>query len=163
GNELGASGMLFYLFMYGFMNVGAFTLAYLVNRRGNGSYNLSDFAQLGTKSPMLAALMSIFMLSLTGIPPLAGFFGKLYIFSAAVQEGYIWLVVIAVLNSAISVFYYLRVMVIMYMREGEELKDLEKAPTVAITAAICGLAILILGLFPSPLLDLARASIIALL
>jgi len=163
GNELGASGMLFYLFTYGFMNVGAFTIAYLVNRRGKGDYNLSDFAQLGAKNPVLAALMSIFMLSLTGIPPLAGFFGKLYVFSAAVQAGYVWLVVIGVLNSAISVYYYLRVMVIMYMREGEDLKDLEKAPTVAITAAICGLAILIFGLFPGTLLDLARNSIMALL
>ncbi len=163
GNELGGSGMLYYLFTYGFMNVGAFTMAYLVNRRGNGSYQLSDFAQLGSKNPTMALLMSIFMLSLTGIPPLAGFFGKLYVFSAAVQAGYVWLVVIAVLNSAISVFYYLRVMVIMYMREEEGLRDLEKAPTVAITAALCGIAILLFGLFPGTLLDLARESILSLL
>jgi NADH-quinone oxidoreductase subunit N len=145
------------------MNVGAFTMAYLVNRRGKGEYNLSDFAQLGAKNPIMAALMSIFMLSLTGIPPLAGFFGKFYVFSAAVQAGYIWLVVIGVLNSAISVFYYLRVMVIMYMREGEDLRDLEKAPTVAITAVLCGLVILFFGLFPGTLLDLARNSVLSLL
>ncbi len=163
GNELGGSGMLYYLFTYGFMNVGAFTMAYLVNRRGSGNYNLSDFAQLGAKSPFMALMMSIFMLSLTGIPPLAGFFGKLYVFSAAIQAGYIWLVVIGVLNSAISVFYYLRVLVIMYMREGEDLKDLERVPTVAITAALCGLVILIFGLFPGSLLDLARDSILSLL
>ncbi|TKJ37970.1 NADH-quinone oxidoreductase subunit N [candidate division LCP-89 bacterium B3_LCP] len=163
GNELGASGMLYYLFTYGFMNVGAFTIAWLVNRRGEGNYLLSDFAQLGSRNPVMALLMSIFMLSLTGIPPLAGFFGKLYVFSAGVKAGLIWLVVIAVLNSVVSVFYYLRVMVIMYMREEEGLKDLEKAPTVAITAILCGLVILLLGLFPGPLLDLARESVLSLL
>ncbi len=163
GNELGASGMLYYLFTYGFMNVGAFSIAFLVNRRGKGNYSLSDFAQLGYRSPILALLMSIFMLSLTGIPPLAGFFGKLYVFSAAVQAGYVWLVVIAVLNSAISVYYYLRVMVIMYMREEEGLVDLEKAPAVSIAVGICGLLVILLGLFPGMLLDLARSSVLSLL
>ena len=107
--------------------------------------------------------MSIFMLSLTGIPPLAGFFGKLYVFSAAVQAGYVWLGVIAGLNSAISVYYYLRVMVIMYMREEEGLKDLEKAPAVSVAVAICGLLVILLGLFPGTLLDLARSSVMSLL
>ncbi|MFH1862491.1 MAG: NADH-quinone oxidoreductase subunit N, partial [bacterium] len=161
-NELGASGMLYYLFTYGFMNVGAFTIAYLVNRRGQGNYQLSDFAQLGAKNPVMALLMSIFMLSLTGIPPLAGFFGKFYVFSAGVQAGYIWLVIIAVLNSVVSVYYYLRVLVIMYMREGEGLQDLEKAPSVVITAGVCGLAILLFGLFPGVLLELARQSVASL-
>ncbi len=163
GNELGASGMLYYLFTYGFMNVGAFTIAYLVNRRGGGNYNLSDFAQLGSRNPMTALLMSIFMLSLAGIPPLAGFFGKFYVFSAAVQAGYIWLVVIAVLNSAISVYYYLRVMVIMYMREKEDLKDLERSPSVVLTTIICALPILVFGFYPGILLELARSSIASLM
>ncbi|MCX6641125.1 MAG: NADH-quinone oxidoreductase subunit N [bacterium] len=162
-NELGASGMLYYLFSYGFMNVGAFTIAYLVNRRGDGSYSLSDYAQLGARNPVLALLMSIFMLSLTGIPPLAGFFGKFYVFSAAVQAGYVWLVIIGVLNSVISVFYYLRVMVIMYMREAEDLKDLERVPSVGFAALVCGLAIVLLGLFSGSLLEVARNSILTIL
>lgn len=163
GNELGASGMLYYLFTYGFMNVGAFTVAWLVNRRGEGHYNLSDYAQLGYRSPILGILMSIFTLSLTGIPPLAGFFGKFYVFSAAVQAGYIWLAVTGVLMSVVSVFYYLRVMVIMYMREVEGLKDLDRAPAVSLAVAVCGLLVLLLGLFPGVLLDLARASVLSML
>jgi NADH-quinone oxidoreductase subunit N len=107
--------------------------------------------------------MSVFMLSLTGIPPLAGFFGKLYVFSGAVQAGFIWLVVIGVLNSVVSVFYYLRVMVIMYMREQEGLKELEPAPAVGAAVAVCGLLVVLLGLFPGSLLDLARSSILSLL
>lgn len=163
GNELGASGMLYYLFAYGFMNVGAFTIAFLVNRRGEGSYFLTDYAQLGYRHPILGILMSVFMLSLTGIPPLAGFFGKLYVFSGAVQAGFIWLVVIAVINSAVSVYYYLRVMVIMYMREEEGLRDLERTPAVAIAVAVCGLLVILLGLFPGILLDVARSSVLSLL
>jgi NADH-quinone oxidoreductase subunit N len=99
------------------------------------------------------------MLSLIGIPPLAGFFGKLYVFSAAVQAGYIWLVVIGVLNSAVSVFYYLSVIVAMYMREAEGLEDVKPslAPLVAVT--VCAVLIILLGLFPGALLDLARASV----
>jgi NADH-quinone oxidoreductase subunit N len=158
-NELGASGMLYYLLAYGFMNIGAFTIAYLVNRRGEGNYALSDYAQLGARNPVLALLMSIFMLSLTGIPPLAGFFGKLYLFSAAVQAGYVWLVVIALLNSVVSVFYYLRVMVIMYMRDAEDLKELERAPAVGFTAAVCGIMIFLLGIYSGTVLEIAKAAV----
>jgi len=159
GGSLAGAGMLYYLGSYVFMNVGAFTLAYLVNRRGAGDYAIADYAGLAARHPVMAAIMSIFMLSLTGIPPLAGFFGKFYVFSAAVQQGYIWLVVIGVLNSAISVFYYLRIMVIMYMREGDGLRDLEHAPSVAFVTAVCAGLIILLGILPGSLLDLARASL----
>ncbi len=162
GNAFGAAGMLYYLGSYVFMNVGAFTLAYLVNRRGEGKYQLSDYAQLGAKSPALAILMSVFMLSLTGIPPLAGFFGKLYVFSAAVQAGHIWLVIVGVLNSLVSVFYYLRVMVIMYMREGEGLKDVERPSAVVFTVVVCSALVILLGLFPGSLLEVARAAVISM-
>lgn len=159
GNALGASGMLFYLGSYIFMNVGAFTVAFLVNRRGQGNYAISDYAQLGFRRPVLAAIMTVFMLSLIGIPPLAGFFGKFYVFSAAVQAGYVWLVVIGVLNSALSVFYYLGVVVTMYMREAEGLQDLKPAPAVMLTVAVCAVLVILLGVFPSPLLDLAKVSV----
>jgi NADH-quinone oxidoreductase subunit N len=161
-NELGAAGILYYLGVYLFMNVGAFTIAWLVNRRGGGEYQISDYAQLGYRRPTLAILMSVFLLSLIGIPPLAGFFGKLYVFSAAVQAGYVWLVVIAVLNSAVSVYYYLRVIVVMYMKEDEGLREVERAPSVAFTAAVCGILIILLGVFSGSLLDLARASVASL-
>lgn len=161
-NELGAAGILYYLGAYLFMNVGAFTIAWLVNHRGGGEYRISDYAQLGYRSPTLAILMSIVLLSLTGIPPLAGFFGKLYVFSAAVQAGYVWLVVIAVLNNAVSVYYYLRVIVVMYMKEEEGLREVERAPSVAFTAAVCAILIILLGVFSGSLLDLARASVASL-
>ncbi|RJP81755.1 MAG: NADH-quinone oxidoreductase subunit N [Candidatus Zixiibacteriota bacterium] len=159
GNELGAAGILFYLASYVFMNVGAFTVAWMVNRRGEGRYDLGDFAQLGFRRPLLAAMMSVFMLGLIGIPPLAGFFGKLYVFTAAVQAGYVWLVVIAVLNSAVSVFYYLRVMVIMYMRENEALKDVDRIPATFAAVAACALMVILLGLIPGSVLDVARAAV----
>ncbi|MBL7190242.1 NADH-quinone oxidoreductase subunit N [bacterium] len=151
-NEAGVAGIMFYLFAYTLMNIGAFTIASVINVRGKGDYQISDFAGAGTKNPFLAVMMAVFLFSLAGIPPTAGFFGKFYLFSAALDAGYIYLVVIAVLNSALSVFYYLRVLVIMFMQADEELPAVKWSPTISLALILCALGILNFGIFPGSLL-----------
>jgi NADH-quinone oxidoreductase subunit N len=116
-NDIGIRGVLFYLLAYAFMNVGAFAVACVVEQRGAFSTTLADYAGLSRREPLLAAAMSVFMLSLTGVPPLVGFWGKLFVFRAAVEAGLSWLVIVGVINSAISAFYYLGLVVQMTMRD----------------------------------------------
>ncbi|NQS99367.1 MAG: NADH-quinone oxidoreductase subunit N [candidate division Zixibacteria bacterium] len=146
--------IMFYLFVYTLMNVGAFTIAYLVNTRGKGEYQLDDLSGVGMKNPFIAIVMAVFMFSLAGIPPTAGFFGKFYLFKAALDAGYIYLVVIAVLNSALSVYYYLRVLVIMFMQKEEELPAVKWTLPVSLALIICVLGIINFGLFPASLINL---------
>jgi NADH-quinone oxidoreductase subunit N len=160
GSADGVRGVLFYLLAYAFMNVGAFAVACAVERRGEFSSTLADYAGLGRRQPLLAAAMAVFMLSLTGIPPLVGFWGKLYVFRAAVEADLTWLAILGVLNSAVSAFYYLGILVQMYMRdpvaaEGES----QPAPLnlgVAIGAAVllAALVTVALGVWPAPVADL---------
>ena len=155
--ESAASGMLFYLAAYYLMNLGAFTVAILVSRgTEKGDYQIDDYQGLGGQKPMLALAMMVFMISLAGIPPTAGFFGKLFVFSAAVKAGYIWLVVIAVLNSVVSAFYYLRLVVFMYMKPQTAPAGSMRAPASAIVIAFCALAIVALGLMPGGVRKLAN-------
>jgi NADH-quinone oxidoreductase subunit N len=160
GNDLGTSSILFYLLAYAFMNIGAFAVVILMGKKGEENTLIADYAGIGFKYPLLAAAMTIFMLSMAGIPPLAGFMGKFYIFSAAVKAKFYWLAVIGVLNSALSVYYYLRVTVVMYFRETErEITGLtfSLAAIVGVIIAVAG--VLYLGIFPARVLALARASI----
>lgn len=160
GNDLGTSSILFYLLAYAFMNIGAFTVVILLGKKGEENTLIADYAGIGFKYPLLAAAMTIFMLSMAGIPPLAGFMGKFYIFSAAVKAKFYWLAVIGVLNSALSVYYYLRVTVLMYFREAErEITGLTFSPAAVVGVAIAVAGVLYLGIFPSVVLALARASI----
>jgi len=162
-NEAGAAGILFYLLAYALMNAGAFATAIVVGKRGEPGVEIADYAGLASRRPFLAATMAIFMLSLAGVPPLAGFMGKFYLFSAAVQAGLTWLAIVGVLNSVLSAFFYLRVIVVMYMREAEEPKPLSLSWSLAVAVALAALGTLALGLWPSPLLDMARQAIGALL
>ncbi len=164
GNDLGTSSILFYLLAYAFMNIGAFTVVILLGKKGEENTLIIDYGGIGFKYPLLAATMTIFMLSMAGIPPLAGFMGKFYIFSAAVKAKYYWLAIIGVLNSALSVYYYLRVTVLMYFREGErEITGLTFSPAAIIGLIIAVAGVLYLGIFPSTVLALARASIESLM
>ena len=115
GKEAGTSGMLYYLLAYTFTNIGAFGVVALVGRKGEANVMIDDYRGLAKVHPLLALVMSIFLFSLAGIPPTAGFMGKFTIFSAAINSGYIWLVIVGVLTSAASVFYYFRVIMKMYM------------------------------------------------
>ncbi len=162
--ELGTASILFYLLAYAFMNLGAFGVVILYGRKGEENVNLSDYSGMGYKYPLLAAAMAIFMFSLAGIPPTAGFVGKFYIFSAAVKAGYIGLAIIGVLNSALSVYFYLRVTVMMYMRPAEkEFGRLDLSPAMVIALVIAVIGTLQMGITPSHYLNLARQSILALM
>jgi len=159
-SELGTSGILFYMLAYAFMNLGAFGVIILYGSKGEENLDINDYSGMGFKYPALALLMTVFMFSLAGIPPTAGFVGKFYIFSAAIKEGYIWLAIIGVMNSLVSVYYYLRITVMMYMKEPvKEFPGLKWSPSVAIALIIAVIGTLLIGIFPSPYLDLARASI----
>jgi NADH-quinone oxidoreductase subunit N len=162
-NEAGAAGILFYLLAYALMNVGAFATAIVVGKRREPGVGIADYAGLASRCPSLAAAMAIFMLSLAGVPPLAGFMGKFYLFSAAVQAGLTWLAIVGVLNSVLSAFFYLRVIVVMYMREAEEPKPLSLSWPLSVAVALAALGVVALGLWPSPLLDMAQQAIGALL
>lgn len=159
-NQLGAIGILYYLIAYTLMNLGAFGVIILVARKRDNYLNIYDYSGLGFEHPGLAAVMSVFMFGLVGMPPTAGFIGKFYIFSAAVEAGFIWLVIIGVINSLISVYYYLRITVIMYMKPAEaDLGPLAMTPTVNATLIISALAVLLIGIFPGTIYNLALNSV----
>jgi NADH-quinone oxidoreductase subunit N len=163
-SELATASILYYILAYAFTNLGAFGVVILYGRKGEENINIGDYSGMASKYPLLAAAMAVFMFSLAGIPPTAGFVGKFYIFSAAVKAGYIGLAIIGVLNSALSVFYYLRVTVMMYMRNPEkELPRLEISPAMAIALVIAVFGTLQMGVTPSQYLNLARQSILALM
>lgn len=163
-SELGTASVLYYMLAYAFMNLGAFGVVILYGRKGEENINISDYSGMASKYPLLAATMAIFMFSLAGIPPTAGFVGKFYIFSAAVKAGYIGLAIIGVLNSALSVYFYIRVTVMMYMRSPErELTALEMSPAMVIALIISVIGTLQMGITPSHYLNLARQSLLALM
>lgn len=160
GQDAGTSGMLFYLLAYAFTNLGAFGVVALVGRKGEANIMIDDYRGLAGAHPLLALTMSIFLFSLAGIPPTAGFVGKFTIFSAAVQEGCIWLVVIAVLTSAASVFYYFRVIMKMYMEAPErEWVPVYFPPATVLALFISVAGVLYLGIFPTTYLNLAVESV----
>jgi NADH-quinone oxidoreductase subunit N len=160
GNGTGTAGILFYMLSYAFMNIGAFAIVILVSKKGDTNGNVSDFAGLGFKKPILALAMTLFLFSLAGVPPAAGFIGKFYLFSGAIQKGYIWLAVIGVLNSAASVYYYLRIMVVMYFTEAtEEFEWIKVSAPVALALVIAAAGTLIPGIVPSVILEYAQLAV----
>ena len=150
----GASGVIFYLAAYSLMTLGAFAIVTLMEKNENSIVQIDDLAGYARKRPGMALCLTVFLLSLAGIPPTVGFFGKFYVFTAAIGEGLIWLALWGVINSVISVYYYLRPIVVMYMKEG----DVQEAPVSmnATRAAIIISAILVvvLGLVSGPVFDL---------
>ena len=149
-----ASGAaLFYLFAYLLTNFGAWAIVVLLEQQEGKGLNLQDYAGLGKKQPALAAAMTVFMLSLTGVPPTLGFLGKFYLFRAVLEGGFVGLAVIGVLTSLISAYYYLRVVVIMYMQEGEPLVN--RDALVRWTAGLTAIAVIALSLVATPLFQWA--------
>ncbi|MGE3177153.1 MAG: proton-conducting transporter membrane subunit, partial [Vicinamibacterales bacterium] len=151
--------VLFYLLVYAVTNLGAFGVISVLDSRERANDQVADYAGLWTRQPRLALLMSVFLLSLGGFPPFGGFIAKWYVFNAAVQAGYTWLAIIGVLTSVVSVFFYLRVIVMMYMTPAEDRSPVPVVPVVA-TAAMVGAALLVLylGVLPTRVLDWAAAS-----
>lgn len=162
-NNLGMAGVLYYMVAYALMNIGAFAIIIILGRKGEENTQLSDFAGMGFKHPLLSITMSIFMFSMAGIPPMAGFVGKFYVFSAAIQSGFIGLAIIGVINSVISVYYYLRVTVYMYMHTpSREFKPLSTSPLILLALIVTVVGTIQLGIFPSSIIDIAEKSILML-
>ena len=161
---LGASGVLFYVLGYSIMTLGAFGVISLLEKNENSEISVTDLRGLGTKYPWLALCLSIFLLSLAGIPPTVGFFGKFFIFSAALKQGFFWLAVWGVLSSAIGVYYYLRPVVYMYMTtgEGETLADPRERQFSRMAIMICAVLVIATGLFSNSFYSLIRKSVVDL-
>ncbi|MGH7572513.1 MAG: NADH-quinone oxidoreductase subunit N [Gemmatimonadota bacterium] len=159
-SEAGTAAFLYYLAAYTLMTLGAFGVVAVLGERGRENASISrDYAGLGYREPLLGAAMALFMFSLTGIPPTAGFFGKFSIFAAAVEAGYVVLAVLMVIASVISAYYYLKVVVAMYMRAPER-EPIRATTTVlaAVALLVATIGVLALGIFPGGWIDLARAS-----
>ena len=160
GGSEGVASMMNYLFIYAFMNIGAFAVVIMLRTEGFRGENITDYEGLAKSHPLASALMLIFMFSLTGIPPTAGFVGKFYLFLAAVNAGYTWLAVVAVIFSAISAYFYLRIVMFMYMKDPKGEVKLSASSSTGIALAVTALAVLVIGVLPSGVIDLARAAVL---
>jgi NADH-quinone oxidoreductase subunit N len=162
GTPRGVTAILVYLLVYSVMQLGAFAVIVMMRRADVVGDELKDFSGLSFRHPFAAFAMLIFMLSLGGIPPTAGFMGKFWLFSAAIDSGYIWLAVIGVLNSAISLYYYLRLVVFMYLKKETSGSEPKASPALALTLAAAIFATLLLGVYPRLLFEVADRSAHAL-
>jgi len=158
--KTGISAAMFYTASYAAMNVGAFAVVGHFAGAGERYVTLEDYSGLGKRSPALAAIFTIFLLSLIGIPAFGGFFAKFYVFSSAVKQNLMGLLLIGVLNSAVAAYYYLRIIVVMYMREPREETPVAAVPPGLGIALGLSLAVTIfLGVFPRPVLDYLSRSV----
>lgn len=157
-SQLGASGVVFFLATYAFTNLGAFFAVMAIEHRTNSS-EIEDYAGMGRRAPITAAVLTFCLLSLTGLPPTAGFIAKLYIFNAAVQADLVWLAIVAVLNSVLSAFYYLGIARQMYLGEGEGRPVLRVEPAMQGMLLLAAAGVLAFGLYPIPLIDAAQQAV----
>jgi NADH-quinone oxidoreductase subunit N len=158
GTTRGYTAMLIYLFVYGFMQLGAFGVLAMLRRTDSIGDELKDLNGLYFRNPFAAIAMLLFMLSLGGVPPTAGFMGKLWLFGAAIDSGYVWLAVIGVLNSAVSLYYYIRIVVFMWLKNEPTGSAPVTSPTYALVLGVAVAAILLFGVYPQPLFQFAQAS-----
>lgn len=154
GNSLGVAGVIFYLTAYTFMNLAAFGVVALIEGKDEANLSLKSYSGLASRNPVLAALLAIVMFSLAGIPPFAGFFGKYYVFMAAIKSNLTWLAIIGVLSSVISVYFYLRVVVLMYFKDTETELSIEKSNTGLAAVIISVALIIIIGVAPGSIINL---------
>ena len=162
--EAGISAAMFYAASYTAMNLGAFIVVSHFANAGERYVTLDDYTGLGRRSPLLAMTLTIFLISLIGIPATAGFFAKFYVFSAALKANLVWLTIIAVVNSAIGAYYYLRVMVVMYMRDSTQDIPVMRVPAGVTATLLCSVAaVLYLGILPGRVLEFATRSAQSLL
>jgi NADH-quinone oxidoreductase subunit N len=159
-SEIGTAAAMFYLAGYAFMNIGAFAVVSHLSGRGEKYQDIEDFKGLARKQPLTAAMLTIFLLSLIGVPLTGGFFGKFYIFKAALESHLVWLTVLGLLTSAVAAYYYLRILVMMYMHEpGEAVSDIEPlTPSLRLALILPAIGTLFLGIFPGWVLDFAGKS-----
>jgi NADH-quinone oxidoreductase subunit N len=160
GTDFGLWAILVYLFAYTLMNLGAFGLVVLLEAKGYATETVDDFNGLSKRNPWAAAAMILFLLSLAGIPPTAGFIGKYYLFSAAMKAGWFWLTLLAVLMSAVSLFYYFRIARAMYLVDGEGELRWREEPAVSAAIAVCVAGTLAMGILPQPFIQFARSCLL---
>ena len=160
--EYGLKAVLLYLLIYTFVNIGAFGLIIILRREQIAGDRVADFAGLARRAPWAAFAMLVFMLSLSGIPATAGFIGKWYLFGAAVKAHYTWLAVVAVINSAVSLYYYVRVVVNMYMKAPEDVGPFAPSWGQRVAVGACIVFTLLFGLYPQPIITFAERSVLAL-
>ena len=154
GNYEGIAGIIFYLAAYTFMNLGAFGVVALIEGKDETNLTFESYTGLSKKQPFLAAMLAICMFSLAGIPPFAGFFGKYYIFIAAIKSDLTWLAIVGVISSVISIYFYLRVVVIMYFNETEIDLTVQKSNYGLLAVVISVILVIIIGIAPGSLIDL---------
>ena len=159
GGADGVASVMLYLLIYTFMNLGIFAIIIMMRTGGAGGEDIDDYAGFAKSHRGLALLMLIFLFSLAGIPPTAGFFAKFYVLVAVVEQGYIGLAVISVLLSAVAAFFYIRIVMLMYMKEESRPFDLALSPSLRLAIAITAAGTVGIGLFPTWFLDLAQASV----
>jgi NADH-quinone oxidoreductase subunit N len=158
-NNEGLSAVMLYFVVYLFMNLGAFLCVMLIADK-TGSEDIEEYKGLGSRSPFLAVAFTIFLVSLTGIPPAAGFIGKLYLFSALINHGWVWLAIVGAINSVIALYYYLRIVRNMFLRPGDEAQPaIAFGPLQIATVLVLLVPTLLFGLYFSPISRLAQASV----
>ncbi|MDR7483199.1 MAG: NADH-quinone oxidoreductase subunit N [Armatimonadota bacterium] len=155
--DFGTPGLLLYVLAYTFTNLGAFFVAIVVGQR-LGSDAIPDYAGLAQRAPGLAALMALFMLSLTGIPPTAGFLGKFYLFGAAINNGLLWLAAVGVVNSVIALYYYVNVIRVMYLLPPTSPTALGEPAPLRLALGVAAVGTLLVGVFPQPFIELVRTA-----
>ncbi|ALA56967.1 NADH-quinone oxidoreductase subunit N [Nitrospira moscoviensis] len=162
----GVASVLLYIALYAFMTFGAFAIVAMLRKGGLEGDEIEDFTGLSKRHPLAALLMLVFMVSLAGLPPTAGFIGKFYVFMAAVQAGMTWLAVVALIFAAVSAYYYLRLVMVMYMREPEPLSitapRLVMSPALSIVLACAVAGVVMLGLYPNPIVNFAAQAVLPL-
>ncbi|HKV11027.1 MAG TPA: NADH-quinone oxidoreductase subunit N [Thermoanaerobaculia bacterium] len=162
-SEIGLWSVLFYLLAYTFVTLGVFGTVILLERREYAGETCADYAGLSRRSPFLAGMMLLFLIALTGIPPTGGFVGKFYLFAAGIQAGWTWVAVVGVITSAISLYYYFRIVVFMYLKDSDASTPVPlRAPALVGAVAFCALATLVMGIIPGPFIELAKSSLLPL-
>lgn len=162
-SEIGLWSVLFYLLAYTFITLGVFGTVILLERREYAGETCADYAGLARRSPFLAGMMLLFLIALTGIPPTGGFVGKFYLFAAGIEAGWTWVAIVGVVTSAISLYYYFRIVVFMYLKDSDASTPVPlQAPALVGAVAFCALATLVMGIVPGPFIELAKSSLLPL-
>jgi NADH-quinone oxidoreductase subunit N len=154
GNDLGVAGIIFYLAVYSFMNLAAFGIISIIEGENESNLDIDSYAGLGTRSPLIAGLLALMMFALAGIPPFGGFFGKYYVFIAAIDANLTWLAIVGIISSVISVYFYLRIVVVMYFKSSELDEKPQYSFQQMFAVVISVLLVIVLGLAPGSLIDL---------
>jgi NADH-quinone oxidoreductase subunit N len=156
-SDFAASSALFYLFGYAVMNLGTWALVMMVEKEGTVA-TTEDFAGLGASRTGLALAMTLFMLSLTGLPPTIGFIGKFYVFQATIEAGYLWLAVVGVVTSVVSAFYYLNIVRVMWMRPGTA--TVTSSLSINVVVGLAAVTTFVVGLVPGPFISMAERALL---